>query len=51
MLQINKTQQFCEKSLLENSGTLNFIPDCYQNQEMCNKAVDNYPHSLEFVPE
>ena len=21
------------------------------NQEMCNKAVDNYPHALEFVPE
>ena len=22
-----------------------------KNQEMCNKAVDNYPHALEFVSE
>ena len=21
------------------------------DQEMCNKAVENYPHALEFVPE
>ena len=27
------------------------LPDCYKNQEMCNKAVDNSPHELEFVPE
>ena len=27
------------------------VSDSYKNQEMCNKAVDNYPHSLEFVPE
>ena len=26
------------------------ITDCYKNQEMCNKAVDNYHHALEFVP-
>ena len=25
--------------------------DFYKNQEMCNKAVDNYSHALEFVPE
>ena len=22
-----------------------------KNQEMCNKAVDNYPHALELFPE
>ena len=40
----------CDKAILENGGTLKSLPDCYKNQEMCNKAVDNYPHSLEFVP-
>ena len=33
----------CYKTILENGGTLKYIPDCYKNQEMCNKAVDNYP--------
>ena len=23
----------------------------HHNEEMCNKALDNYPHGLEFVPE
>ena len=37
-----------DKAIVENGGTLKFVPDCYKNQEMCNKAVDNYPHALEF---
>ena len=41
----------CDKAILRNSGTLKFGPDCYKNSEMCNKAVDIYPHVLEFVPE
>ena len=36
---------------LENAGTFETVPDCYRNQEMCDKAVDNYPHALEFFPE
>ena len=32
----------CDKAILENGGTLKSVPDCYKNQEMCNKAVDNY---------
>ena len=40
-----------DKAILENSGTLKSVPDCYKNQEMCNKEVDDYPHTLEFVPE
>ena len=36
----------CDKAILENSGTLKFIPDCYKNQEMCNSAVDNYPYII-----
>ena len=38
-----------DKAIVENGATLKFVPDCYKNQEMCNKAVDNYPHALEFV--
>ena len=34
-----KTQQRCDKAILENGGTLKSVPDCYKNQEMCNKAV------------
>ena len=41
----------CDKVILENCGTLKSLQDCYKNQEMCNKAVENYPHELEFVPE
>ena len=38
-------------SILENGGTSECVPDCHKNQEMFNKAVDNYPHALEFVLE
>ena len=38
------------KAILENSGILKSFPGCYINQEMCNKAVDNYSRALEFVP-
>ena len=38
----------CKKSIIENCGTLNFVPDSYGNQEMCNKAIDNYLHALDF---
>ena len=41
----------CDKAILENGGTLKSVRHCCKNQEMCNKAVDNYPHALEFVPE
>ena len=40
-----------DKIILENGGTLKYVPDCCKNQEMCNKAVANYPHALECVPE
>ena len=39
----------CNKAILENGGTLKSVPGCYRNQEMCNKAVGNSPHALEFV--
>ena len=46
-----KTQQICDKAILENGGTLKSVPDCYKSREMCNEAVDNYSYALEFVPE
>ena len=41
----------CDKAILENGGTLESVSDCYKNQKMCNKVVDNYYHALEFVLE
>ena len=41
----------CHKAVLEGDGTLKSVHDCYKNQEMCNKAVDNYPHAWEYAPE
>ena len=39
----------CDKVILENGGMM-FVCDCYKNQKMINKAVDNYALALEFVP-
>ena len=41
----------CDKTVLQNGGILKSVPDFYKNQEMCNKAINNYPHALELVPE
>ena len=37
-----ETYQMCDKAILESGGTLRFFPDCYNNQKMCCKAVNNY---------
>ena len=37
------------KGILENVETLKSVPDCHKNREMCNEAVDNCSHALEFV--
>ena len=39
------------KLFYKNGGTIKSAPDSYKNEEMFNKAVDDYPHALEFVPE
>ena len=41
----------CDKTILENDGTLKPVANCYKNQEICNEAVDNCLHALEFVSE
>ena len=53
--QIFKKQDSFKGSLLgkrgwQNGAMLKFVPDCYKNQRMCNKAVNNYAHALQFVP-
>ena len=36
---------------VSDSGMFRFIPDCYKNQKVWDKAIDNYSHALEFVPD
>ena len=31
----------CDKAAPENSETLESVPACYKDQEICEKAVDN----------
>ena len=30
---------------------IKYVPDQYNTQEICDKAVDKYAHALEFVPD
>ena len=41
-----KTQLMRGKTNSEYVAILKSVPDCYKNQEKCNKAVDNYPDAL-----
>ena len=44
-----KTQEMCDKAILENDRTLKSVPDYYKNKKNY-KAVDNYAHAFQFVP-
>ena len=46
MFLINIRPKKCVIKLLENSGRLKSVSDCYKNQVRCNEAVDNYTHAL-----
>ena len=35
--------------MVEHGRMVESVPDSYKNHEMCNKTVDNYPHTLTFV--
>ena len=49
--------------ILENCGTfltaakinyphaLEFVPECYKTQNMCDKDVNTYPSTIKYVPE
>ena len=41
----------CDKAILENGGMLKSVHDCYKNQKMFDKTVDNYPHTVKFFPD
>ena len=41
----------CDKVFLRNGGILKFIPDNYKKQKICDKAVYNYSHALESIPD
>ena len=41
----------CNRAIIENGGTLKSVPNRYKTHEMCNKAVNNYIHALEIVPD
>ena len=36
----------CDKAILENGGMSMLIPDCYKDQYLSNKAVDNHTDAL-----
>ena len=36
----------CDRVILKNGATLKSASNCYKNQGMCNKAVDNYLDAL-----
>ena len=40
-----------DKAILGNGGALESVPGCYKIQQICDKAVDNYPHALNFLPD
>ena len=35
-----------DKAIIENDGALKSVPDCYKNQQMCDKAIDNYSYAI-----
>ena len=39
----------CGKAILGNGGTLESVPDCYKNKELCNKAFENYPYAFLYL--
>ena len=47
---LNKWLNKCVKSYFRNWWNIKSVPDSYKNQEMYNKAVDNYPHTFQFIP-
>ena len=46
-----RSQQMCDKAIMENGGALKSVSDCCKNQEICIRTFDNSHHALEFVTE
>ena len=47
----NVVKKFMRYETINTVGRLRLIPNCYKNQKILDKAVDDYTHALEFVPE
>ena len=41
----------CEKAILKDSDTLQFVPERYVTQEMCERVIKKEPWLLELVPD
>ena len=41
----------CNKAAANYANALEFVPDCYKTQKMCNKAFDTSPSATQFVLE
>ena len=39
------------KAVENYTCALEFVPECYKAQNMCDKAVNTYPFTIKFVPE
>ena len=37
--------------VIENGEILDSVSDCCKNQQMCHKAVNTHPSTIQFVPE
>ena len=35
-----------DKAIVETGGTLKSVPECYNTQQMCDKAVSTYPSTI-----
>ena len=46
VLDQQKTQQMWDKAFLENDGTLESVPDCYKNQQVCDKGAYNFEYKI-----
>ena len=40
-----------EKTIEDESGTLEYVPNYFKTQRMCKRAVENEPYTLKFVPD
>ena len=39
----------CNKAILENCGSLEFVPNCQKVPKMCNQAFNNCDNALKFL--
>ena len=41
----------CKHGVEKLPFVIRYVPDCYKNQQISDKAVDNYLYTLKFVPD